>query len=95
MSDVRRVASGLERLGEDPASVQVEGLRQRLAAAGVAVGQDVTASTLAAAAAYERLVVRSDILRSILIIALSVLGLAWSVRRIAPPSGPATKSKES
>jgi phosphate transport system permease protein len=84
MSDVRRVASGLERLGEDPASVQVEGLRQRLAAAGVAVGQDVTASTLAAAAAYERLVVRSDILRSILIIALSVLGLAWSVRRIAP-----------
>ncbi|WP_210528614.1 phosphate ABC transporter permease subunit PstC [Rubellimicrobium arenae] len=84
MSDVRRVAEGLDLLGEDPASVSLEGLRERLAGAGVALGQDVSAATLAAAARYKELGARSALLQSVLVLAVALGMGAWAVRRTTP-----------
>ncbi|TNC74236.1 phosphate ABC transporter permease subunit PstC [Rubellimicrobium roseum] len=84
MSDVRRVADGLVRLGEDVSSVQAEGLRDRLAEVGVAVGQDVSDATLAAAARYDVLSARSGWALTVLVLAIALGAAAWSLRRITP-----------
>ncbi|TNC51596.1 phosphate ABC transporter permease subunit PstC [Rubellimicrobium rubrum] len=84
MSDVRRVADGLLLLGEDPASITTEGLRDRLAEAGVALGQDVSNATLAAAARYDVLGAWSHWLLTILVLSVALGAAALAVRRTTP-----------
>lgn len=79
MSDVRRVAGGLARLGDAP--LDPDTLRDALAERGVALGQDVTPGLLAAAQAHARLSARSDLLLGALALALAVALAAWAVRR--------------
>jgi len=83
MSDVRRVAGGLELLGRD-AVLDSEGLRDRLGGVGVALGEEVTPATLAAAQAYDRLQHRSRLLLDVLVLALALGAAAWAVRRTGP-----------
>jgi phosphate transport system permease protein len=84
MSDVRRVAEGLTVLGGDIGSATAEGLRDRLAGVGVAVGSEVSDATLAAAVRYDALSARSHWALTVLVLALALGAAAWSLRRITP-----------
>ncbi|CAA9381800.1 MAG: Phosphate transport system permease protein PstC [uncultured Rubellimicrobium sp.] len=84
MSDVRRVAEGLTVLGGDIGSATAEGLRDRLAGVGVAVGSEVSDATLAAAVRYDVLSARSHWALTVLVLALALGAAAWSLRRITP-----------
>lgn len=84
MSDVRRVAEGLDRLGGTSAALTAEGLRDRLAGVGVALGRDVSDTILAAAEHYESLSQRSDLILTILALAVALGAAAWAVRRVTP-----------
>lgn len=84
MSDVRRVAEGLTVLGGDIGSATAEGLRDRLAEVGVAVGSEVSDATLAAAVRYDVLSARSHWALTVLVLALALGAAAWSLRRITP-----------
>ncbi|MBP1805104.1 phosphate ABC transporter permease subunit PstC [Rubellimicrobium aerolatum] len=84
MSDVRRVARGLVILDEGFDTIAAEGLRDRLASVGVAVGQDVSESTLAAAERYDILAARSSWLLTALTLAIAGGAAAWALRRTTP-----------
>jgi phosphate transport system permease protein len=84
MSDVRRVAGGLDLLDGDPRQATVEGLQDRLAEQGVALGGDISETTLAAAQRYEVLNQRSALVRTVVVLALALGMAAWSLQRITP-----------
>ena len=84
MGDVRRVAEGLLRLGEDFGTISHDGLRDKLAGVGIALGQDVAPETLAAAARYDVLAARSETLLTILVLVIALGAAAWSIRRTTP-----------
>ena len=93
MSDVRRVASGLDVaveqgvLAEDAlvASPELaEGMRALLGDLGVALGSDVSPEVLGAAIAYRDLASQSYSLMTIVVLGLAVLGLVGAYLKIAP-----------
>ena len=93
MSDVRRVASGLDVaveqgvLAEDAlvASPELaEGMRALLGDLGVALGSDVSPEVLGAAIAYRDLASQSYALMTIVVLGLAVLGLVAAYLKIAP-----------
>jgi phosphate transport system permease protein len=84
MGDVRRVADGLLLLGEDFDEVEPEGLRERLGEVGIAVGEEVTPATLAAAEYYDTLLLRSRMVVTVLVLGLALAAAVWSVRRTVP-----------
>ncbi|GGL88623.1 phosphate transport system permease protein [Pseudooceanicola nanhaiensis] len=87
MSDVRRVAEGLDlavaarQMSADEAAAlsDPEGLRGTLGALGVALGSEIEPTTLAAAQRYRVLNATGTMVRNILVIALALAGfaLAW------------------
>ncbi len=90
MADVRRVADGLDlaveegsMTAEDASSIRTEftDVRDRLADVGVALGSDVTASTLQAAQRYRELAGRGNILKAIAVIGVAFAGAFFAVRR--------------
>lgn len=88
MSDVRRVAGGLDAAvatgamsAEDAANFAATAdLRAKLADLGVALGSDVSPQTLAAAQAYRGLTATGAILRTALTLALALAGFAIAYR---------------
>lgn len=84
LDDVRRVSDGLARLGPEGLALPAEGLRERLAAAGVALGADVAPTTLEAARARLALEGRSNFLRLVLVSAVSVAACLGMLRRTTP-----------
>ncbi len=90
MSDVRRVANGLEvaieqgALTEDEAqSIRTEftNVRERLGEVGVALGSDVTPEVLRAAQRYRELTRSGGTIMAVVVLALSALGLAYGYAR--------------
>jgi phosphate transport system permease protein len=93
MSDVRRIATGLDqllaqgKLGEaDLAAMNADAgsVRGRLAEVGVALGSDVKASVFAAANTYREMATTSHTLMTIVVIALALAGLVFALSRIRP-----------
>ena len=89
MSDVRRVAGGLDEAvsqgaigAGDVAALSADGttVRDMLAGVGVALGSDVTAQVLAAAKDYRDAVTRGGLARSVLVLVLALAGLAYALR---------------
>ena len=89
MSDVRRVADGLDRLvatgtiaagAVSALDVTTTDLRTTLAGEGVALGTDVSAATLSAALEYRNQSARWSLWRMIVVIAVAVLGGLWALR---------------
>lgn len=85
MSDVRRVADGLDAIvaqgilsRQDAAGLTAEGtdVRSLLAGAGVALGTDVSADTLRAAQSYRAMAGRGNLIKTIAVIAAALAGLA-------------------
>ncbi|SHL52019.1 phosphate ABC transporter permease subunit PstC [Roseibium suaedae] len=90
MSDVRRVAEGLNKAVEAGAMTEAEvsgataesmNVRERLGAVGVALGSDVSNETLQAAQSYRDLSATSGLLRTIAVLALALGGLVFGVVR--------------
>ncbi len=91
MSDVRRVAEGLgvavaegamtEAMASD-ARADFADLRERLAGVGVALGSGVTAETFTAAQRYRAMATTGNWLKTVVVLAISVAGLALSWRLI-------------
>ena len=88
MSDVRRVAGGLDALVESGAMSTQDAaalatgstdVRAKLAEVGVALGSDVSPEVLAAAQAYRTITATGAMLRSILTLALALGGFAVAV----------------
>lgn len=93
MSDVRRVAGGLDAavaagaMTEKEASMlrtEFTDVRDKLAAVGVALGSDVTKEVLAASQAYRELFAWGVSGRMILTILAAVLGFVYSFRITSP-----------
>ena len=93
MSDVRRVAEGLELLApenglseDDVAAISTQdgNLREDLASVGVALGADVQPDTLAAAKRYRTMQATGAAIRSILVIFAGLAGLFVAWRMIDP-----------
>ncbi len=91
MADVRRVAGGLDSAVAAGALTepQVEALppdqvRARLAESGVALGAEVTPQVLAAARDYRSLAAWGMAGRTVLVLAMALLGAAYAVRITAP-----------
>lgn len=90
MSDVRRVADGLDLAisqglmtpEEEGALVAGEsGIRDRLAKVGVALGSDVSPTTLKAARHYRAMAATGHLVRDILVLAIAVAGFAYAVSK--------------
>ena len=90
MSDVRRIAEGLDlavergALSEDMAgSIRTEftNVRDRLGEVGVALGSDVDSSTLSAAQQYRSLSGTGLLIRNGLVLILAIAGLALAITR--------------
>ncbi len=90
MSDVRRVANGLDvaiEAGaisrEDAGSMRTEftNVRERLGEVGVALGSEVTAEVLRAAQRYRELTRTGNLLMTGLVLILAALGLAYGYIR--------------
>ncbi|WP_375690684.1 phosphate ABC transporter permease subunit PstC [Pseudooceanicola sp. LIPI14-2-Ac024] len=90
MSDVRRVADGLDlavaagvMTADEAGTLQADtsNVRADLAAIGVALGSDVNADTLAAAQRYRSMNATGSMMRNILVLALSLGGLALAYSR--------------
>lgn len=90
MSDVRRVADGLDKAvsvgamtPDDAKSIRTEftDVRQRLGDVGVALGSNVAPEVLRAAQSYRSLTKTSALLMTVLVLGLSVGGLAISYLR--------------
>lgn len=90
MSDVRRVAGGLDTAVARGAMTETEAgmirteftdVRDRLARVGVALGSNVTKEVLAAAQQYRKLTSWGAAGRTALVLGLAVLGLFWGVTR--------------
>ncbi len=93
MSDVRRVADGLDlvvaqgALNEsDLAAMRADltNVRSRLAEVGVAVGSEISPNVFQAAKEYRRLDTRFGTAMTIAVIAVALAGFALSLRRITP-----------
>ncbi|MEL6839459.1 MAG: phosphate ABC transporter permease subunit PstC [Pseudomonadota bacterium] len=93
MSDVRRVAEGLDRavaegaMTEETASdirVEFTNVRDRLSDVGVALGSDVTSDTLRAAQRYREMAGTGNIMKTLVILAISIGGLVVSWRLVTP-----------
>jgi phosphate transport system permease protein len=93
MSDVRRVAQGLDvavsvgaMSAEQAASIRTElsDVRSRLGEVGVALGSDVSAETLRAAQVYRSMAETGNMLRSVVILAIAIGGLVFAVMKVAP-----------
>lgn len=91
LADVRRVASGLDSavwsgtLSPDEArSLTPEEVRPRLQEAGVALGSEVSPEVLAAAQDYRGLTRWGETGRTVLTIALALIGAAWAWRITRP-----------
>lgn len=93
MSDVRRVASGLDaalaqgKLTEEQISgmrADLTDVRSRLAEVGVAVGANVSVDVLNAAKEYRAFDSVARLAMSIAVLAVAIAGLAFSLWRIAP-----------
>ncbi|SLN26839.1 Phosphate transport system permease protein PstC [Roseivivax jejudonensis] len=89
MSDVRRVANGLDvavsqgvMTRERASNMRTEftDVRERLGQAGVALGSDVTSAVLRAAQRYRAISGRADLLRTGVVLALALAGLAFGLR---------------
>ncbi|SHI40721.1 phosphate ABC transporter membrane protein 1, PhoT family [Palleronia salina] len=89
MVDVRRVADGLDTAvatGTMTASEATDiaagdgNVRERLGAAGVALGSEVSEPVLRAAQRYRALSSTGDTLRSVAVLAVLLLGLGWAYR---------------
>ncbi|MEM6578583.1 MAG: phosphate ABC transporter permease subunit PstC [Pseudomonadota bacterium] len=87
MSDVRRVADGLDTavaVGamsvEEAAGLDAEAgaLRERLADVGVALGSDVTLETLQAAQAYRSSAATGDLMRTLFVLGAALAGFAYA-----------------
>ncbi len=90
MSDVRRVASGLDTAvaegamtAEDAGRLRTEltDVRQRLGDVGVAIGSDITPATLQAAQAYRVLSARGSWMLTALVAVLAIAGAAYAIAR--------------
>jgi phosphate transport system permease protein len=93
MADVRRVAAGLDTavragaLSEADAAgfrAETDDIRARLAEVGVALGGAVTPEVLAAAREYRGLAAWGASGRTVLVLALALLGGAWALRLTEP-----------
>ncbi len=90
MSDVRRLASGLETAmavgtmtGEEMRSLSAgeDSIRASLAAVGVALGSDVSSEVLLAAKSYLSMTRTGNLVRNIVVILLGVAGFLWAMRQ--------------
>ncbi len=90
MSDVRRVAHGLDIavsegvMSEDQAShirAELTDVRDRLGNVGVALGSNVSAPVLRAAQRYRALAANGNVLRNSLVIILAICGFVYGVLR--------------
>ncbi|WP_306027217.1 phosphate ABC transporter permease subunit PstC [Stappia sp. MMSF_3263] len=90
MSDVRRVADGLDAAvaaggltAEQAGSIRTEftDVRDRLGEVGVALGSDVTSETLRAAQRYRELSWTGSLMRAAAVIGLALVGLVFAWRR--------------
>ncbi|MTH96510.1 phosphate ABC transporter permease subunit PstC [Roseibium sp. RKSG952] len=90
MSDVKRVANGLDEAVAqgamspqmaDSVRTELTDVRARLGAVGVALGSDVNSNTLRAAQKYRDMSAIGTLLRSIVVIALGIAGLAFAYLR--------------
>lgn len=88
MSDVRRIADGLDVLAArgapDTASLDPATLRSRLAEAGIALGNDVKPAIFDAATDYRARAARGRLAMTVAVIALSAAGFAYAFSRITP-----------
>jgi phosphate transport system permease protein len=91
MSDVRRIAGGLDvivaraGMSEDELSamtVDTTDVRARLGAVGVALGSDVKASVFEAAKAYRGIIHTASLAMAAAVIAIGAVGFVGSLRRI-------------
>jgi phosphate transport system permease protein len=89
MSDVRRVAGGLDvavetgaMTGQDAIDLSTgsSDIRAKLAAVGVALGADVSPEVLIAAQAYRGLTATGATLRALITIAVALAGFAYAVK---------------
>ncbi|MDJ0821068.1 MAG: phosphate ABC transporter permease subunit PstC [Paracoccaceae bacterium] len=89
MTDVRRVAEGLDRAVAQGVMSEAEtgtiraettNVREVLAEAGVALGSDVSPEVLRSAQDYRALASTGNLWRSIAIIGVALLGLGWALR---------------
>lgn len=90
MSDVRRVAGGLDTAVETGSMTEEEAgmirteftnVRDRLASVGVALGDNVTKEVLAAAQDYREMTGWGVAARTAVVLVLAVVGLFWGVTR--------------
>lgn len=90
MSDVRRIAEGLDfavsqgkMTKEQAGSLRTEltDVRQRLGDVGVALGSDVTSPVLEAAQKLRTLHARGNLLMTVAVLALAIAGFSWSYLR--------------
>ncbi|MFC4672042.1 phosphate ABC transporter permease subunit PstC [Seohaeicola nanhaiensis] len=90
MSDVRRVADGLDVAvargvleADEAGTIRTEftNVRERLAEVGVALGSDVDATTLHAAQAYREMSGRANAARNVVILVLAAAGLGLAMLR--------------
>ncbi len=93
MSDVRRVAEGLDRAVAqglltdiDAARLRAEfgSVRDRLAQTGVALGSDVTPPVLLAGKLYRDLSNTGALIRTVLVLAAAIAGFFLAIRSVTP-----------
>ncbi len=92
MSDVRRIANGLDLaieqglMDRDAArdiQVEVTDLRERLGQVGVAIGSEISPEILKAAQSYRVLTGTGDAIMTVGAIALAIAGFAWSIFKVS------------
>ena len=90
MSDVRRVANGLDLAvergalaSEQAGSIRTEftNIRDRLGSVGVALGSDVQREVLTAAQSYRAMNATGNLIRAVLVLALAVAGFGYAYMR--------------
>ncbi|MCA0920712.1 phosphate ABC transporter permease subunit PstC [Pseudooceanicola nanhaiensis] len=93
MSDVRRVADGLDLAVERGALTADEAMsldagatdvRALLGGVGVAIGSDVQPAVLEAAQAYRASTATGNMVRTVIVLLLALGGLGWALSRTAP-----------
>ncbi|MCE5974201.1 phosphate ABC transporter permease subunit PstC [Sinirhodobacter sp. WL0062] len=89
MSDVRRIAEGIERVVSEGRMTEAElaahdDIRGELASAGVALGNDVRPAVVEAARSYRDMSATGSLAMSVLVLALALAGMAFALRRISP-----------
>lgn len=93
MSDVRRVAAGLDAavaqglltdIDAERIRVEFTNVRDALAEAGVALGAEVTPPVLLAGKVYRELSNTGALIRSVLALGVAIVGFAWALRSTRP-----------